>query len=223
MFYPSNPKKYTGSIFKKHNKWKFVLRYQGLKHYRSFDNRNECIQYMRDYNIQHSLPVKNIYYDMGDHFEVELTHFKSTKIDKADINVIDKYVWCASNSHSFYACTFINGKHTKLHNVIMNHWDYSTHTVDHINRDSLDNRRRNLRLASHSLQMINRGKTRRNKSGHIGVYYDKTSKRWVANWTINKVRTTKKFRADKPDAKQKAIYARFVGTFNLYHPRQNYP
>ena len=52
--------------------------------------------------------------------------------------------------------------------------------VDHINGDTLDNRRINLRLCTNAENLSNRGKPRNNTSGYKGVVYDKRRNKWYA-------------------------------------------
>lgn len=50
--------------------------------------------------------------------------------------------------------------------------------VDHINRDKLDNRKKNLRIVTMRINTLNRGIQSNNKSGYRGVFYDKYYKGW---------------------------------------------
>jgi hypothetical protein len=59
--------------------------------------------------------------------------------------------------------------------------------VDHINRNTLDNRRENLRLATQSQNQANRGKPSNNTSGYKGVRWHKTAKKWVAQIKFKKL------------------------------------
>lgn len=52
--------------------------------------------------------------------------------------------------------------------------------VDHINHDTLDNRRENLRVVPHHVNMQNRKLQRNNVSGYIGVSFHSGMRKWRA-------------------------------------------
>ena len=56
-----------------------------------------------------------------------------------------------------------------IHRFILNDFDPKT-TVDHINRDSLDNRKENLRICTTQQNCINRPAQRNNTTGFKGVF-----------------------------------------------------
>jgi len=53
-------------------------------------------------------------------------------------------------------------------------------TVDHCNKNKLDNRKSNLCLVNQKIQNINQGMNSNNKSGVTGVCYDKGRNSWLA-------------------------------------------
>jgi len=55
--------------------------------------------------------------------------------------------------------------------------------IDHINRNKLDSRIENLRVVTHKQNHSNRGATRTNSSGHVGVIWYKKTNRWRADIT----------------------------------------
>lgn len=80
----------------------------------------------------------------------------------------------------------------RMHRVIMRRilgrdlerWE----VVDHINRDRLDNRRSNLRLATNSENMFNADRPRHNTTGYKGVYRNSAGCRlpYQAAITVNR-------------------------------------
>jgi hypothetical protein len=57
--------------------------------------------------------------------------------------------------------------------------------VDHINRDTLDNRRKNLRIASRLQSNANRGSHQGGTSKFKGVSWYKRSQRWAAQIQVD--------------------------------------
>lgn len=76
----------------------------------------------------------------------------------------------------------------RLHRTIMNALD--DRVVDHINHDTLDNRKSNLRLITVQQNNQNKKMTVNNKSGVRGVHYEKESGKYKAQITINGKRTS---------------------------------
>lgn len=57
--------------------------------------------------------------------------------------------------------------------------------VDHINHNTLDNRKCNLRICNNGDNLRN-GKIRtNNKSGYNGIYFDKNRNKWLAEIKVN--------------------------------------
>jgi len=89
-------------------------------------------------------------------------------IDTGDYETVSKYSWHIV-SDNYIATTVLHNNNRKplyLHNLIMNRDAFrgkgQTESIDHINRNGLDNRKENLRLISQSEQNINQVKKKRN-------------------------------------------------------------
>ncbi len=81
-----------------------------------------------------------------------------------------------------YATTTINKRTYFLHRLIMN--PPKGMVVDHINGDTLDNRRENLRVCTQFENMSNRKTNTNNKFGFKGVNYHKQSGKYRARISV---------------------------------------
>jgi hypothetical protein len=120
--------------------------------------------------------------------EIKLTQGKVAIVDDEDFEYLNQFKWQAhKNGNKFYAVTslLINNKYrTKMmHRLIANNKNKKMHT-DHINGDGLDNRKINLRICTHSQNLMNRGPQANNKTGYKGVCYDKRINKFRATISI---------------------------------------
>lgn len=117
---------------------------------------------------------------------IQLSKNLFSTIDEADFDLVRKHKWYPNPvSGKIYARGNIDGKRVYMHRIIVGATDPKIH-VDHINGDTLDNRRSNLRMCSKSQNGCNRGKNKNSTSGFKGVTFCKSRKKFVAqikkNW-----------------------------------------
>lgn len=113
------------------------------------------------------------------HAEVELTKGYKSLIDLDDVPLVSQTSWIAQVNNtdgSVRAAGVVNGRRMLLHTLLMN--PKKPLEVDHINHDSLDNRRCNLRVVTHQQNATNRRRFRNNSSGFKGV--SKLNGKWAA-------------------------------------------
>jgi predicted nucleic acid-binding Zn-ribbon protein len=89
-------------------------------------------------------------------------------VNEEDYQCLIQYNWSLSNG---YAITTIKdenkNKTISMHRMIMN--DPKDKFIDHINGDKLDNRKENLRLATHQQNQMNRAKRKNSRSKFKGI------------------------------------------------------
>ena len=122
--------------------------------------------------------------------KISLGEGKFTIVDPQDFYRFSFFNWCPKeNGPRTYAVRLVSAPHNRtkilsLHREIMK--APPTLLVDHKNGNGLDNRLDNLRLATHSQNQCNKGKSRSNSSSRfIGVYFEKRSSKWVAKIVTN--------------------------------------
>ena len=113
-----------------------------------------------------------------------LTKGKTTLIDAADLPKVNHLRWHASEQakDKFYAKTQSQAKNIFLHRFLTD--CPQGLYVDHINGDSLDNRRENLRIVTQSQNIANSKPTA--GKGYKGVRFDKRYGTFRATITVNR-------------------------------------
>lgn len=99
-------------------------------------------------------------------------------IDLDDVELVSKYKWYMDKDG--YAQNHIVGK---LHRFIID--CPSDMVVDHINHNTLDNRKINLRICTQAENSKNRGKRKNCSSQYKGVSLNKKANKWTALIYIN--------------------------------------
>jgi hypothetical protein len=112
---------------------------------------------------------------------IPLTQGKFAIVGAEDYEWLSQYKWCALKTHNnkFYAVRRKNNKTIIMHRQIMN--APAGLVVDHIDGNSLNNRKTNLRICTQA-QNIHNSQPRRNRSSkYKGVFWDKVNKKWSTN------------------------------------------
>jgi hypothetical protein len=92
---------------------------------------------------------------------------------------LDKYKWIARRG---YAISHIKNKPQPMHRLVTS--CPKGMVVDHINHDTLDNRKVNLRICTHAENMMNMVIPKDNKSGVKGVFWDSNKGKWHAKLQV---------------------------------------
>lgn len=122
-------------------------------------------------------------------------------IDICDFDKIKDITWCVRTHKGVKALWGWDPEKKKMTNM---HIILGFPNHDHIDRNELNNRRSNLRLATVQEQIWNRSKAKGMTSKVVGVSYDAKGKRWVAALSYNYKRIFRKYF----DTEEEAILAR---------------
>lgn len=135
---------------------------------------------------QRKRDIRSIFVPIGPSIAyVPLTQGQYALIDADMAGLIGERNWFAhwnKDSQSFYAEYSNAGKTIGLHRIICSE---IAPTVDHINRNSLDNRRSNLRIATHRQNITNASAKKNSKTGMKGVDLDRNTGKYRARISID--------------------------------------
>jgi hypothetical protein len=124
------------------------------------------------------------------------------KIDKEDVEKLSKAQWgiqtgCSGNKKGVYVRSATLGI---IHRCVMGY--PKELVVDHINHDTFDNRKQNLRICTNQQNCMNSSLHSINTSGCSGVSFIKNGNKWWARIGLNGERITLGYFTDKQDAIQ---------------------
>ena len=141
-------------------------------------------------------------------------------VDDDDFAAVSVYKWCAQVSHwgAYAKRTVKKGGRKKcvmLHKEIFGSLPPGM-LVDHINGDTLDNRRANLRAVNKYEHAQNTAKRSDNSSGHRGVSFCRFSGKWRAEISANgrRVRIGRFDSVEKAAAAYRDFAERMHGEFS---------
>lgn len=123
---------------------------------------------------------------------IPLTQGKVALVDDELFDELNRFKWCASRGgKTFYAIRLVwvawgrKAGYSMHREVFRLLGEDVLCTVDHKDRNGLNNQRHNLREASHAEQSRNHGMQVSNTSGYIGVSWDKKAGKWVARASMD--------------------------------------
>lgn len=115
------------------------------------------------------------------------------KVDLDDVDKCKNYRWCVnkykSNKYDYGKYYIISSNHSLLlHRFIMN--AEKGMVVDHIDGDTMNNRKYNLRVCLHKENSRNSKHRKNNSSGYKGVSWFKRTNKWMAHIMVDKKHKT---------------------------------
>lgn len=178
----------VANAFLEKEEWQdYVEHLDGNEENNAVDNlrwSNISLKEAKHRDISETKRKRNEYHVAGDIVYVSMT--STDKYMICDLEDWEKYKDMTWMLVEGYACSnknIDNPKRLKFHRLVMNAPDGME--VDHINHNTLDNRRENLRLVTHLMNMSNRSRLSNNKTGKNGVYWSEYNKCYGAQITVN--------------------------------------
>jgi hypothetical protein len=164
--------------------------------------------------------------------EIPLTKGKNTIVDDSDYDFLSQWKWFAQYSRGkFYACRGETvGYNTRvtvqMHRMIL--YVPPGMVTDHIDGDSLNNQRSNLRICTLNNNNQNAKKRKDNQSGFKGVHWHSPVGKWVARIQIDGKRVNVGFFAQADEAARaydqaaRILHGEFANVNFPYEPSGDY-
>lgn len=149
--------------------------------------------------------------------KIKLTKGQYALVDDDDYGELNKYKWyCTSEGYAMRRDNKKNKfKVLSMHRVLMK--ARKGQQIDHINNNTVDNQRQNLRKATRTQNQGNQKMHKNNTSGYKGVCWHKTLKYWVAQLHTKKGKHYSVFCKTKEEAAKKynEMATKYFGEYAL--------
>lgn len=141
----------------------------------------------------------NQYGEIGSYmFGISSNTGRKFLFDKDDYEKIKGYCWREANNGYIISQETGSDKCVLFHRIITDALEGQI--VDHINHNTLDNRKNNLRIGTQENNMMNAKLKSSNTSGNTGVWLDNRTGKWVAEIKVNKTKISLGHFTNKSDA-----------------------
>lgn len=118
--------------------------------------------------------------------KIPLTQGKFAIVDDRDYEWLNQWKWHVSiENHTSYALRMDNGKHIKMHRLILGFKIRDGNTSDHVDGNGLNNCRSNLRACTPQQNHFNRKSRKGSSSQFKGVHWHKNEQCWESRIQLN--------------------------------------
>jgi hypothetical protein len=156
------------------DKNKLNSRFGNLKEVRSLSNLTPYPKNTNNPELLRKVCFERFYYKDGHLYYKEHSPMRDEKVGNL--------------SNGYYTCN-IDNKSYLLHRIIyLMFYGELPDLLDHIDRNSTNNRIENIRKADKKINSINRDLQTNNKSGYRGISWNKNSSKWEVYITVNNKR-----------------------------------
>jgi hypothetical protein len=149
---------------------------------------------------------------------IEIAQGKFATVDDDDYECLSTEYWWWFHKDESHPIGYAQGqhklskKHVYMHRVIAERMgiDVSGKLVDHINLNTLQNTRSNLRPATHSQSQHNKGLQCNNKSGYKGVSWWNKRELWIVQLNKGRKKFARCYFRSLLDAAQASMLLRYL-------------
>lgn len=191
-----------------------------MKHYHQFKNHGKFLDSnprtnndLNDYRIDGNV----VYFNLYNTKSVKVAEFL---IDLEDIERIKYHKWRVDTNNRVITGNCTESKPRKELSWVILNFNDSSKVIDHINGNTLDNRKCNLRVCTQAENVCNKSFMSNNTSGFIGVSYSSSRKRWCPEIRKDFVR----YHLGRYRTLEEAVYVRYIAEqlmFGEYRHREH--